>query len=111
MNNLRCSVTSCGNNCDLLCKLDSIQVEGQCANTQDQTFCRSFIPRDQQVCNSRGMEEFGSELTQIGCDADTCSYNKSCRCTAEQVDVCGNQACTCSDTECATFRCTCGQEK
>lgn len=108
MSNLRCSVTSCTHNCDLLCMLGSIKVEGQNADKSELTFCHSFTPRhltdSTRTENVRGCEVPASEETSIACDAVTCAYNESNKCAAKHVDVCGSGACTCTDTECATFR-------
>ncbi len=108
MSNLRCSVTSCTHNCDLLCMLSRIKVEGQNADKSELTFCHSFAPRntpgDPRTENVRGSEIPASEETHIACDAVTCTYNKNKVCAATHVDVCGSRASTATDTECATFR-------
>lgn len=108
MSNLRCSVTSCGHNCDLLCTLSSIKVQGQNADKSQLTFCHSFVPRqtagNTRTENLRGCETPACEETHIACDAVTCAYNKNNVCEAKHVDVCGARASSCTDTECATFR-------
>ncbi len=108
MSNLRCSVTTCTHNCDLLCSLGNIKVEGQNADKSELTFCHSFAPRngkdEPRTENVRGNEMPASVETRIACDAVTCAYNKNQMCEAKQVDVCGAGARSCTDTECATFR-------
>ena len=108
MSHLHCSVTDCTHNCDRLCMLGSIQVEGQNADKSALTFCRSFAPRNgnggNRTENVRGMEVPASAETHIACDALTCAYNKGNVCSAKQVTVQGDPARSPSDTQCATFR-------
>ena len=108
MSNLHCTVTDCTHNCDRLCTLSSIKVEGQNADKAQLTFCHSFTPRNTDRCNRtenvRCLEISADAETHIACDALTCAYNKNNVCSAKQVDVKGDHACTCTDTQCATFR-------
>ncbi len=108
MSNLRCSVIDCTHNCDRLCMLGSIKVEGQNADKCELTFCHSFAPRvgndGPRAENSRRTEFPAEPETHISCDAMTCTYNKNNVCAAEHVDVQGDPARAPSDTECATFR-------
>jgi hypothetical protein len=41
----------------------------------------------------------------VSCDACHCAFNDDCRCTAEHIGIAGGNACTCKDTECASFEC------
>ena len=108
MSHLHCSVTDCTHNCDRLCTLGSIKVEGQNADKAQLTFCHSFAPRNShggnRTENVRGLEGSASAETHIACDAMTCTYNKGNICSAKQVVVEGDCASTCTDTQCATFR-------
>ena len=41
--------------------------------------------------------------SKIDCKATECQYNKECQCHAGKISVEGSKACSCDETECATF--------
>ena len=105
MTKLDCSVVNCTFNKDNSCCKDSIHVGGHEAKVTDQTCCESFQERkNDSMSSSCGTPH---KPTEVSCDATTCTYNQSCKCHAEQIQVSGSNACQCEQTECSTFRCTC----
>lgn len=105
MTDLKCSVTNCYYNKEKLCCLDSIKVDGTTAEVSDETACASF--KDKQgntFSNSCSCGSSPNHSINIECTAEKCVYNNACRCTASEIDVKGDKACTCYDTKCSTFK-------
>lgn len=107
MNKLKCTVTTCQHNADLLCNLNKIQVDGPAAEESSETCCVSYAERKSGANNLFGVNNSSaSENTDIQCSAEHCAYNSNRKCQAESVKVAGCTAdpCVVSETECATFR-------
>ena len=47
------------------------------------------------------------EDTDVKCHATNCGFNQNCKCQAEEIGIAGSNACTCGETECASFDCHC----
>ena len=103
MSNLRCNVKNCINNEQNMCCRPVIKVDGDCAQKSCDTFCHSFNHRINSIQNSISGTSRAEEKTDIKCSASQCTYNTDSCCTAESVEVGGNGACRCNDTECKTF--------
>lgn len=104
MTKLNCTVTSCVHNCEKLCNLGSIKVEGNSADVSDATSCASFKERkSDSYSNETGKKP--SHNSVIECMAHKCVYNEDCNCTATHIDVAGDGANNFSETRCATFTC------
>lgn len=103
MTNLDCSVTNCTYNKENACTLDSIRVQGANAKVTEDTCCESFVERKKGcMCNA---VETAKKPTDVICEATSCIYNEECRCDAEHIGIAGRDACCCTQTECASFRC------
>ena len=103
MAKLECSVRNCFYNEDKYCSKGDIMVGGKDATTSRYTCCESFRERkgdtaSNAVCHPK------KEIV-IGCQACNCVYNKDEKCSADCVDISGNNACDCKETECKTFNC------
>lgn len=105
MTKLDCSVVNCTYNKENSCCKDNIHVGGHDAKVTDQTRCESF--RERRTDGMRNADDIPSKPTEISCDATTCTYNRSCKCHADQIQVAGSDANTSDQTECATFKCDC----
>ena len=103
MSKLRCNVENCINFERNLCVRPLIKIDGDCAEKSCDTFCHSFNHRINSIHNSISGTPRGEEKTDIKCTAHHCSYNSDDHCTAQTVEVTGNGACRCVDTECKTF--------
>lgn len=104
MTYLDCSVTGCVYNKEHCCCKGDIHVEGSKAEQSSQTCCGSFKERGSNSCsNTVGTK---SKEIDVTCDACNCGYNKDNKCSAEHIGIAGGNACTCGETECASF-CSC----
>ncbi len=103
MTDLKCNVTNCTNNERNLCIRPNITVDGSTAQTSCDTYCHSFNRRTEGAKNSILGTPSAKKETDIKCSATQCTYNSDNYCTATQVEVGGNGACRCSETECTTF--------
>lgn len=104
MSDLKCNVTNCINNEHSLCSRPIIKVDGDNAQESCDTFCHSFNHRIDSMQNSISGMPAAQESTDIKCTATECTYNTDNYCTADKVEVRGNGACRCGETECATFK-------
>lgn len=103
MPDLVCSVENCVNNKEYLCALNEIHVGGENAQDSHATLCGSFQDQKDSFSNCENCGTATKE-TDIACEAQNCSYNDSCRCCADSIDVCGCGSTTARGTECSTFR-------
>ena len=103
MTELKCSATTCSNNCHYLCALNAIHVDGSTAKKPHETCCGSFTPKVDSITNSTNRIDVRPE-TRIKCHARDCVYNKDMMCSADAVQINGHGADRCGDTECSTFK-------
>ena len=98
---LSCSAQNCVYNEDKYCSKGDILIQGDEAQTACETCCSSFKEAGEgSYKNSVGTP---SATVQIDCTACNCHYNENNRCMAGRVDISGQSACTCNQTECSTF--------
>ncbi len=105
MTYLDCSVTGCMYNEDRCCCKGDIMVAGKEAKENSGTCCSSFKERGQN--QSRNAVGERSKEIDVACEACHCRFNKDSKCAAEHIGIAGGNACTCGETECASFECNC----
>ncbi len=103
MTRLKCSAMNCMYNEDHLCSRNDIEIGGQGASRPNETCCESFQERS-GMTNSIG---HATEDTDVKCHATNCGFNEDCKCHAKEIGIAGSNACTCGETECASFDCHC----
>ena len=103
---LNCSATSCTYNRNQKCSRGDIEVSGSDAHRSDETCCASFLDRRYDNTHSNVNEGCGCEKIEITCQAQSCTYNDACRCTASAINISGAQASTEKETQCSTFHCS-----
>ncbi len=106
MPQLYCEVSTCAHFNDNYCCKEKIQVDGKQAREEEATSCKSFYPVTEGFENSVQCEHSNPQQ-QIGvhCLAEKCVYNTDQICTADKIDIGGDDAQTHEDTQCSTFRC------
>ena len=87
-----------------LCARPIIKVDGDNAQRASDTFCHSFNHRADNMQNSVWAGSGADENTDIKCTACECSFNSDNYCTKDDVEVSGNGACRCGETECKSFK-------
>lgn len=102
---LDCTVTGCVYNADKCCCKGDIQVEGKEAKKTEETCCGSFKERGENGSNSMTGEK--SKEIDVCCQACNCKFNEAKKCSANHIGIAGGNACTCGETECASFVCDC----
>ena len=103
MSYLRCDARGCSNNRAELCLLEQIQVDGRNARERKDTRCESFTLRGPDYSNAVERAFEPRPETEVSCGADSCVYNRDCRCHAPSVDIGGQGASDPAQTECRTF--------
>ncbi len=104
MTQLKCSVKNCMYNQEQLCSKQDITIGGHGASKSNETCCESFRERTGTMMNSVG---HASEETDVKCRATNCGFNDNCKCSAKEIGIAGSNACSCGETECASFDCHC----
>ena len=110
---LQCSAVKCMYNKDNLCSKGDIQVKGDHAATENETWCSSFVEKtgmsNAYTCGGgcSSIQVFSTKLEhQVSfSEAHDCTYNRPEVCQADHVHIDGSQACICEETCCGTFRC------
>ena len=104
MPNISCDAVKCIYNCDRGCCRTAITVDGENANSYEDTECASFSDKVNSLTNSSACESScPCSDCEIECTATECKYNSGNVCTAEGIDVGTCYACNCSETRCETF--------
>ena len=106
MNNLYCKVKECtNNNCDGLCQLGRIKVNGHEPNSSAGTYCASFAEKKGSASNANCYSN-ATEETKIECRVHNCTYNSNNLCSAPKVNMgCSSASPKIMDeTECETFK-------
>ena len=107
---LDCSVKSCTyNNEDGCCCKGDIQVEGRDATEAQSTCCGSFKDRGTNGAACNALKDVSKEI-DVACEATHCRFNENEKCQADHIGISGAGACTCGETECASFECNCKYE-
>ena len=100
---LDCSVTGCVYNEDRCCCKGDIKVAGSEAKHNNETCCASF--KERRGDSAGNVAKRISKVIDVTCEACTCVFNEERKCSAEHIGIAGGNACTCQETECASFRC------
>ena len=104
MTKLECDVTNCLHNADHCCCKQSIMVDGHDAKEKEQTCCGSFVERGEKSCGCN-VKEHESKKIDVACEACNCTFNENKKCSADHIGIAGGNACSCGETECASFCC------
>ena len=99
MPDLYCEASNCAHNKNRLCSIDNITVSGKTAVRADGTCCENFT----EQTTPESLINKGEKKTFIDCYAENCRYNEDLNCYADSVNICGEEACRCKETECKTF--------
>ena len=105
MARISCEVYNCEYNCDGGCRLNTIKVEGEEAQSSSETVCDSYTDRNEKGCVNCTPSDCACNNSEVECDAKECKHNSDNYCSADRICVGGNDACSCSETECKTFIC------
>ena len=84
--------------------MESIRIEGEDAETYNETLCDSYTDRTEHGFVNCTPSECACNNCAVECDAHECKYNEHSACTADRIDVGGENACCSSETECRPFR-------
>lgn len=100
---LDCAVTGCAYNEDRCCCKGNIKVEGSEAVHQNETCCGSFVERGEKNCGCN-VKEHESKTIDVACEACNCTLTRI-RNAARTISHRRGNACSCGETECASFCC------
>lgn len=103
MTHLDCSVVGCIYNTEKCCCKGDIIVEGKDAKENSGTCCGSFKERGSNASSNSTLNP--SKEIDVSCEACHCRFNEEQKCAAEHIGIAGAKACTCGETECASFEC------
>lgn len=114
---LRCSAERCANNVNKFCVAASIHVNGSSAHSSPETDCDTFLEKGDIYSTSHFTNRnLSGEFTQlfsgesveispeIACEAENCIYNVNKLCSADFVQINGEEAHSSERTQCGTFK-------
>lgn len=104
MARITCEVHNCTYHDHGGCRLSGIRVDGSGAGTSCETICGSYTDKTEQGFINGVPAECRCENSRVKCDASACRHNENGACEADRIKVGPSDACSCSDTECRTFR-------
>jgi len=104
MSKINCIVSNCSHNNGNTCFANIINVGGKNAKDDGDTCCASFL--DSVIYNdlTNNINERGKECNAITCNVGTCTYNSNNLCSAESIDVSGEDVDLYLETNCSTFK-------
>lgn len=100
MPKLNCSVQNCAYNAESCCSLGNVKVDGSSHTEHTEGTCCNSFAEGGSGHNCSGVP---ADYSEIDCQATSCTYNENCRCHADSIQVVGNGADRCGETECGTF--------
>lgn len=104
MTSLACNVTTCASNRDGFCCQSAIKVQGTGAKRAERTCCQSFFRKGDGEVSSRTHYEVPNPELDVYCMANLCRHNdQHHRCTADHIDIAGDEARLMNETMCATY--------
>ncbi|WML36151.1 DUF1540 domain-containing protein [Clostridium sp. OS1-26] len=114
---LRCSAERCANNVNKFCVAASIHVNGSSAHSSSETDCDTFLGKSDIYSTSHFTNRnlsgefaqlFSGESVEmspdIACEAENCIYNVNRLCSADFVQIHGEEAHSSEHTQCETFK-------
>lgn len=114
---LRCSAISCANNVNEFCVARTIHVTGNSAHSSRETDCDTFIEKGDIHSTSHFTNRnltgefaqlFSGETVEmspdIACEAEKCIYNVNRLCSADFVQIHGEEGRASGYTQCETFK-------
>ncbi len=103
MYKISCSVGNCSHNNDGVCYANRINVGGQGVDKACGTCCGSFLDEKHYSTLTNNTNADGP-CDAIVCTAEKCVYNDNKLCTAETIQVNGDNVQLYTESECSTFK-------
>ncbi|WP_296647368.1 DUF1540 domain-containing protein [Romboutsia sp. 13368] len=103
MNKINCSVENCSHNSSGVCYANRIDVGSKGATDEDQTCCGSFLDRKHYSTLTNNTNDDGP-CDCIVCTAENCTYNNNKLCTADVIQVTGDNVRIYTEAICSTFK-------
>lgn len=115
MTRLACSANNCVNHVNGMCTALTITVNGERAESKQETYCETFAPRTfVNAIKSAFNTNYAGTIIQaldsqsdvdhkIKCSVLNCTYNVGMTCTSTDIQIFGPEARTSTSTECETF--------
>lgn len=104
MHKINCTVDNCSYYKEGVCYANRINVGTKGACSSDDTCCGSFLDKHHYSTLTNNTYADGP-CDCIVCTAEHCTYNENKLCTAETIQVDGNNVKIYSEAKCDTFKC------
>lgn len=104
MAKINCSVSNCSHNDNNICYANVINVAGGSAKKDCDTCCASFLDSANYGSLTNNINSTGNPCDAITCNVGSCTYNSNYICSADAIEVNGNNANLYEETNCKTFR-------
>lgn len=103
MAKINCSVSNCSHNKSNTCYSNIVNIGGGCASKSCTTCCGNFLDSKNYATLTNNTNSNGP-CDALVCSVESCLYNSNKSCTAENIDVLGNNVKIYSETNCSTFK-------
>lgn len=104
MAKINCDVTNCSHNKSNTCFANRINVSGGNADKECETCCATFLDKALYSTLTNNTNDYGKDCSAIVCDVKTCYYNENKLCTADSINVFGENVNLYEETNCGTFK-------
>ena len=103
MTKINCSVTNCSHNKSSVCYSNIVNIKGGQAKEAYNTCCGNFLDMRDYSDLTNNTNACGP-CDALVCTVQTCVYNKNQACTADVIDVRGNDVAVYTEANCSTFK-------
>lgn len=103
MTKINCNVTNCSHNKSNVCYSNIVNIKGGKAEESRSTCCGNFLDmRDYSTLTNN--TNAPGPCDALVCTVQTCVYNKNQACTAEVINVQGDNVVVYTEANCSTFK-------
>lgn len=104
MARIACEVSNCSHNKENVCYANVINVGGLNAEKDSDTCCGSFLDSVHYGTLTNNVNDPGKPCSAITCNVISCTYNSNKVCSADSIQVSGENADIYTETDCLTFK-------
>lgn len=103
MTKINCSVSNCSHNKSNVCYANIVNISGGKAEKECNTCCDNFLDY-KGYSNLTNNTNSSGPCDSLVCSVNTCIYNNNRACSAETINVSGNNVVVYSQANCSTFK-------
>lgn len=102
MAKINCTVSNCSHNKSNICYSNIVNINGGDSKEVCNTCCGNFLD-EKTYSNLTNNTNASGPCKALVCNVESCIYNHNLGCTADGIDVSGDNANLYTETNCTTF--------